>query len=157
MNEINIDGKKQKKVAINLIIFFILPIILLLFGIIYVIIESNFITTKVVKNTVFDCFNVGKPYYPINGINDAGDGYLMISANADNQIVAMEQLKNVYHKLSKKISIGKIDKVSITIYAPDKQTILLTSDIWIKDLKATNWLAINKYDDFIDKADIILK
>lgn len=152
----NHSKAKSQKVIISLIVFCALPVVLLIFGIFYGIIGSNFITPKVVKDTVFDCFNVGQPYHPINGMNDAGNGYIMISANADDAEQAMIQLRKVYSKLSKKISTKKVDKITIGVYGPDKQTLLLSSDIWIKDLKNIEWLAIERYDDFAVKANVTL-
>jgi hypothetical protein len=148
--------KQEQMKAFSTLVTLGCIVFLIVVGIICSVIELDSIIPKVIKNTAYDCFNLGDPFPSFNGMNDAENGYVIISVNAQNQKVAMDQLRVLYHKLSKKSSTKKVDKISVVVYAPDTQTMLLTSNIWIKEIKAVNWYSINSYDDFIDKANITL-
>lgn len=157
--------KKEQDKIIGKLTRWLTIIVILALAFIFTSINGIFISPDVVKNVAGDYFSDGAPYPPVNNMIDHGNGWVVISANASNEKDGLEKLRKTYTKISKKVSTKKVDKIMIAVYEysgidwgltnPYKTgNLLFTSNIWVKDIKSTDWENIGTYGEFKEKAGI---
>lgn len=157
--------KKEQDKTMNKALGCLTIIGVVVFALIYTSIKGVFILPSVVKDVTSDCFSNGEPYPPINGMVDQGDGWVIVSANANNKKDGLEKLRKTYNKLSKKISTKKVSKIVVGVCEDSgldwglvkpyqEGSFLFISEIWVKDLKSVDWESIETYEEFIKKANV---
>lgn len=160
--EARITAQKNSKIIGLVILGFM---VLLIVAFTYSAIKNLFINPDNVENVVRNEFSNGEPYPPVNGMIDHENGWIVVSANADNFEDGLIKLRKAYNKFNRKFSTKKVDKIMIAVYkysgadwglmTPYKTgQLLFTSNIWVKDLKSTDWENIKTYDEFKEKANI---
>lgn len=156
--------KEQDKILSKGVLALVILIVIVV-TFIFTTVKGFSISPDVVKDTVSKGFSAGEPYPPVNGMVDHDNGWVVVSANANNIEDGMIKLKMTYNKLGKKLTTKKVDKVMVSVYEysgldwgitnPYKTgDLLFTSNIWIKDLKSVKWNDIKTYEEFKEKANI---
>lgn len=155
--------EKDKNMAKGVIVLMVL--VILIFSFATDAVKMLFIRPNTVENTVKKCFSNGEPYPPVNGIIDHENGWVVVSANANNVEDALIKLRKTYAKLNGKFTTKSVDKIMIAVYEysgldwglmnPYKTgKLLFTSNIWVEDLKSIDWEDIKTYEEFKQKANI---
>jgi hypothetical protein len=147
---------KEDKVMFITAIIIISPIILILVALLMGAINNNFITPKIIRSEAVSTFGSNE-YSPVSGTIAYDNGFMILGLRADNEKQAMDFMRNLYLKLSKKMVTKSVDTISITVYFKETGSILLSSNITIEKIKNTNWKDIGTYEEFMQAANVTLK